>query len=75
MPHDQSAAHEGGKKGSGSQEKHSRFKKGDRVVAFKHDGTPVGGTVRWVGPYSLVTKKKQLFSVAGVGIETVSRSF
>ena len=28
--------------------------------------------MRWVGPYSLVTNKKQQFSVAAVGIETVS---
>ena len=74
VPNDQSAAHEGSKKGSGSQEKQSRFQLNDRVVAFRGDGTSVGGTVRWVGPYSLVTNKKQQFSVAAVGIETVSDS-
>ena len=50
-----------------------RFKVGDRVVAFKKDGTPICGRVLWVGPYELLDKKNNRpFSVAAVGIETVS---
>ena len=49
-----------------------RFKVGDRVVAFKKDGTPVRGTVKWVGMYEVIDQKNRPFSVAAVGIETVS---
>ena len=49
-----------------------RFKVGDRVVAFKKDGTPVCGRVLWVGMYELFDKKNRPFSCAAVGIETVS---
>ena len=69
------AAQAGGKKEGKGREKPSRFKVDDRVVAFKEDGTPVRGTVKWVGPYTLQDEKKQQFSVPAVGIETVSRSF
>lgn len=49
-----------------------RFKVGDRVVAFKKDGTPIRGTAEWVGMYELLDHKNKPFSVAAVGIETVS---
>lgn len=69
--HSQSVVQAGGKKEGKGREKPRRFKINDRVMAFKGDGTPVRGTVRWMGPY---TENKQLFAVAAVGIETVSRS-
>ena len=52
--------------------KEYRFKVQDRVVAFNKDGIAIHGTVRWVGLYSLQDEKKQPYSVAAVGIETVS---
>ena len=49
-----------------------RFKVGDRVVAFRMDGTPIHGTVKWVGMYEVLDKKNKPYNVAAVGIETVS---
>ena len=49
-----------------------RLKVGDRAVAFKKDGTPIRGTVKWVGMYEVVDQKNKAFSLPAVGIETVS---
>ena len=49
----------------------SRFKKGNRVVAFNKNGTAVHGTVRWVGKNATASRK---FTVTVVGIETVSNT-
>ena len=67
-PKQQPAAKSGGK----HKKKDYRFKVEDRVVAFNKDGVPIHGTVRWVGPYSVLDETKQPFTIAAVGIETVS---
>ena len=73
-PHGQQPATRARKQEEKKREKNEayRFKVGDRVVAFKRDGTPVHGTVKWVGMYELLDQKKKPFSLAAVGIETVS---
>ena len=73
-PHGQQPATRARKQEDKKREKNEayRFKVEDRVVAFKGDGTPVRGTVKWVGMYEVMDKKYKPFSVAAVGIETVS---
>lgn len=76
QPATQSAGKQGDKKGGRNRATDSnvdtpRFKVQDRVVAFNND-VAIHGTVRWVGRYTLVDEKKQPYSVAAVGIETVS---
>ena len=68
----QPASQSGGKDKDKKKGKNYRFKVSDRVVAFKKNGDAIHGTVRWVGKYSLQDAKKQHFSLAAVGIETVS---
>ena len=76
-PHSQSrnqpVAQTGGKKGGKEKDKSFRFKVKDRVVAFGKSGNVFYGMVRWVGMYEVLNEKTQKFSVAAVGIETVSK--
>ena len=65
-----SRSHAVSKESSVDQLTSSRFKKGNRVVAFNKNGIGVHGTVRWVGKATASRK----FTVTVVGIETVSNT-
>ena len=49
-----------------------RFKIGDRVVIFNKNEVAIHGTVKWAGKYGLQDEKMRRFTVAALGIETVS---